>query len=173
MKETAYLKESKELVKDLMKIPVLSPLKERDIKNLIKMSKIRTYEAGEVICEEGLNDKWIFFLTKGRVRIVKEGRELSVLGKRGDIFGEMSVIDGGPRSASAYAIDTTVCLATDTLYIEKLHDHEKIAFRYLIYRIFAEILSSRLRESNIELVQAKNRFGLTFIKKIIRRLFSS
>jgi len=173
MKESDYLKESKELIKDLMKIPILSPLKERDIKNLIKMSKIKTYEPREVICEEGLNDKWIYFLTKGRVRIVKEGRELSVLETRGDMFGEMSVIDGAPRSASVYAIEKTVCLATDTLYIEKLQDHEKIVFQYLIYRIFAEILAARLRESNIELVRTKRWFkSPVFIKRIINRLFS-
>jgi CRP/FNR family transcriptional regulator, cyclic AMP receptor protein len=172
MKETGYLKESQELIKDLMKIPVLSPLKERDIKNLIKMSKIRTYDAGEVICEEGLNDKWIYFLTKGRVRILKAGKELSVLEKTGEIFGEMSVIDGGSRSASVHALETTVCLATDTLYIDKLQDHEKMAFRYLLYRIFAEILSARLRESNEELVQAKTRFGSAAIKRIADRLLS-
>lgn len=172
MKETGYLKESPELTKDLMKIPVLAPLKERDIKNLIKMSKIRTYDAGEAICEEGLNDKWIYFLTKGRVKIVKDGKELSVLEKTGEIFGEMSVIDGAPRSASVQALETTVCLATDTLYIDKLQDHEKMAFRYLLYRIFAEILSARLRESNKELVQAKTRFGSAAIKRIADRLLS-
>ena len=166
MKETGYLKDRPELVKDLMKIPILSRLKERDIKNLIKMSKIKTYDAGEVICEEGLNDKWIYFLTKGRVRIVKEGKELSILEKRGEVFGEMSVIDGRPRSASVYALETTVCLATDTLYIDKLQDHEKLAFRYLIYRIFAEILSARLRETSEELVHSKTWFGKGFFKRI-------
>jgi len=166
MKETNYLKDSPELVKDLMKIPILSRLKERDIKNLIKMSKIKTYDSGEAICEEGLNDKWIYFLTRGRVRIVKDGRELSVLEKRGDVFGEMSVIDGRPRSASVYALETTVCLATDTLYIDKLQDHEKLAFRYLIYRIFAEILSARLRETSEELVHSKTWFGQGFLKRI-------
>ena len=166
MKETNYLKDSPELVKDLMKISILSRLKERDIKNLIKMSKIKTYDTGEAICEEGLNDKWIYFLTKGRVRIVKDGKELSVLDKRGDVFGEMSVIDGRPRSASVYAMETTVCLATDTLYIDKLQDHEKLAFRYLIYRIFAEILSTRLRETSEELVHSKNWFGRGLFKRI-------
>ena len=166
MKETGYLKEGPELVKDLMKIPILSRLKERDIKNLIKMSKIKTYDAGEAICEEGLNDKWIYFLTKGRVRIVKDGKELSVLEKRGEVFGEMSVIDGRPRSASVLALETTVCLATDTLYIDKLQDHEKLAFRYLIYRIFAEILSARLRYTSEELVQSKTWFGQGLLNRI-------
>ncbi len=71
-------------------MPALSVWETSD--QLIKMSKIRTYEAGEVICEEGLNDKWIFFLTKGRVRIVKEGRELSVLEKRGDIISRFQLL---------------------------------------------------------------------------------
>ena len=92
MKESDYLKETDELLKDLKKIPVLSPLKDRDLSNLLKMSKIRQYEAGEVICEEGLHDKWIYFLTRGSVKIVKDGKELSVLNKRGDMFGEMSAI---------------------------------------------------------------------------------
>lgn len=172
MKESNYLRDSKELEKDLKKIPVLSPLKERDIKCLIRMSKIRQYDDGEMICEEGCHDKWIYFLTKGSVRIVKDGKVLSVLDKRGDIFGEMSVIDGAPRSASVYAVGTTVCLATDTLYIEKLEGQQKIAFSYIIYRIFAEILAARLRDSNIELLHSKRRFRTGLFKKIIDRLFS-
>ena len=114
MQESNYLLVNRELVNDLKKIPTLSPLKDYDLHNLLQMSKLRKYEAGGLICQEGHNDIWIYFLIKGSVRIVKEGKVLAIFDCRGDVFGEMSVIDGAPRSASVYAVDAAVCLATNT-----------------------------------------------------------
>ena len=57
----------------------------------------------------------------------------------------MMVIDGSARSASAYAVDESVCLATDISYIDRLSGNDKVAFGYILYRIFAESLADRLR----------------------------
>jgi CRP-like cAMP-binding protein len=70
----------------------------------------------------------------------------------------MGAIDGSPRSATVYAVDNTTCLATDSFYIEKLAGQEKIAFGYIIYKIFAEILAIRLRTSNRELLKVSKKW---------------
>lgn len=173
MRQTEYLKPSDKLIRDLKKMPVLSSLKDKEIAHLLKMSKMRQYEAGETICKQGSHDKWIYFLTKGSVKIAAGGKELSVLTKQGEIFGEMSAIDGAPRSASVYAVSDTICLATDTRYIERLSGDEKLAFSYLIYRIFAEILANRLRKSNIELMKARSASPFAPIKDLFAKFFSS
>jgi hypothetical protein len=58
-------------------------------------------------------------------------------------------------SASVYALDETVCLATDASYIDRLSDNDRVAFCYILYRIFAEILADRLRLRSEELIKEK------------------
>lgn len=155
MIESDYLKESEDLVQKLRQIPALASFDEKDLKGILNLSKIRKYEPGELIIEEGCYDCWIYFIVSGKVKIVKGEKELSVLDRRGDIFGEMGVIDGSARSASVYAVDETVCLATDASYIDRLSGNDKIVFCSILYRIFAEILANRLRLTSEELVRAR------------------
>ena len=116
---------------------------------------IRKYEPGELILEEGQYDNWVYFLVSGKVRIAKQGKDLSVLNRKGDIFGEMGVIDGSARSASVYAVDETVCLATDASYVDRLSGNDRVTFCCILYQVFAEILASRLRLTSEELVRAR------------------
>ena len=76
----------------------------------------RHYAQGEVIFREGDPGEVLYMVKSGQVRIFVnglDGSETSVIlfGRSGDIFGELAVIDGLPRSATAVALDTT------TLYI--------------------------------------------------------
>jgi len=79
----------------------------------------------------------------------------------GEIFGEMRIVDSLSRSASVFATGKTVCLSVDTsakdrLSREKSKD-ERLDFLLLLYRIFAEYMSIRLRLTNEELIKAKKR----------------
>ncbi len=162
MQESTFLDRNIEFIENIKKIPVLEPFNDEELERLIEMSKIRRYRPGECIVKEGQSDTWLYFLMYGQVRIVKNGKDVAILKRRGDIFGEMGAIDSGRRSASAYAIQDTVCLATDIFYIEKLTGNEKIAFGYVLYRLIAEILARRLRQTTDALIRAKGRLNLKF-----------
>ena len=155
MIESDYLKDNINILKKLRKIPTLDAFSEKDLKGLMELSKIRKYEPGELILKENNYDCWIYFLVSGKIRIEKHGKDLSVLERTGAVFGEMGIIDGSPRSASVYAINEAVCLATDISYIDRLSGKDKIAFSYILYRIFSEILANRLRETSEELIKVK------------------
>jgi len=154
MIESDYLTDSHELIQKLKQMPTLEHFDEEYLQGALKLSKIREFEPGEPILEEGSYDNRIFFLVSGKVRIEKDGKELTVLDRGGDVFGEMGVIDGSARSASAYAVDESVCLATDISYIDRLSGNDKVAFGYMLYRIFAESLANRLRLTSAELINA-------------------
>ncbi len=154
MIESDYLSGNHLLTQKLKQMPTLELFDEESLQGALKLSKIREYESGETILEEGSYDNRIFFLVSGRVRIEKDGKELTVLDRGGDVFGEMGVIDGSARSASAYAVDKTVCMATDVSYIDRLSGDNKMAFGYILYRIFAESLANRLRLTSAELIKA-------------------
>ena len=145
-----------EIIQKLRAITPLRQIRDEDIKGLLKSSKMIKYDPYETIIAEGEYSSWMYFLIQGEVGIQKEGETINVLRRCGDIFGEMGIIDNSPRSASIVAISSTICLAIDTSYSEKLKGNERNAFNAVIYRIFAEILSERLRKMDNELLIIKN-----------------
>ncbi|MBU0992220.1 MAG: Crp/Fnr family transcriptional regulator [Proteobacteria bacterium] len=162
MIESDYLKNNEELIEKMSKIPELGIFDDKDLHGLMKLSKIRKYEPGEIIIEEGCYDSWIYYLISGKVKVVKENEDIGIMQRTGDVFGEMGVIDGSARSASVYAVTESVCLATDTSYIDRLSGNNKVTFGYILYKLFAEILASRLRVANQELIKTKAK--LTMVK---------
>lgn len=155
MIESDYLRDNISYVERLGKMPSLADFSEKDLKGILELSKIRKYEPGEVILDEGVFDSWIYFLISGKIKVIKHDESLSILRRTGDVFGEMGIIDGSPRSASVVAIDNTVCLATDASYIDRLSGNDKIAFSCILYRVFSEMLANRLRLTSEELIKAK------------------
>ncbi|MBU0993438.1 MAG: cyclic nucleotide-binding domain-containing protein [Proteobacteria bacterium] len=158
MIETKYLKDNIENIQKLMTIPALKNFEAQNLGKLLKLSKVREYEDGEIIIREGDVDPWLYFLLSGKIKVVKEGVQINVIGKIGEIFGEMRIIDSMSRSASVYAIGTTICLAVDTSAKDKLASDDKrderIDFILLLYRIFAEYMSVRLRLTSEKLAKA-------------------
>ena len=157
MKETDFLAENQRVLNDIKKLDIFEPFTDDELRNLVAMSKIRKYNPEEVIFEQGSADTWLYFLIYGQVRLMKDNRSVALLQRRGDIFGEMGAIACAPRSASAKAVGETVCLATDIYYIEQLAGTEKLAFGYVIYRVFSTVLADRLRSTTDELMELKGR----------------
>jgi CRP/FNR family transcriptional regulator, cyclic AMP receptor protein len=159
MIESKYLKENIENIQRLMTIQALKHFETRNLGKLLRLSKIRQYEDGEQIIQEGDMDPWLYFLLSGKIRITKEGEEISAITRKGEIFGEMRIIDDQTRSASVFAVGPTVCLAVDTSARSRLSEgeekDERLDFLLLLYRIFAEYITIRLRLTNEELVKAK------------------
>jgi len=155
MVKSAYLKENEYIIQKLARIPALKTLKEENIQELLKMSKIKIFKAGELIFEEGSYGNMIYYLISGRAKVVQDGKKIVVLQRTGDVFGEMGVIDGSARSASIYAEDETVCAEIDISSVDQAPREDMHAFRYIVFRGFAEILANRLRVTTKELVQAK------------------
>lgn len=146
-------------IQKLMNIPTLKHFEIRSLAKLLKLSRIREYEDGEIIISEGDNDPWLYFLLAGKISIKKQNIEIASIDKKGEIFGEMRIIDSMSRSASVYAVGNTVCLAVNTSAQNKLSTEsgreERLDFLLLLYRIFAEYMSIRLRLTSDELVKAK------------------
>jgi CRP/FNR family cyclic AMP-dependent transcriptional regulator len=159
MIESKYLKENIENIQRLMSIQALKHFETRNLGKLLRLSKIRQYEDGEQIIQEGDLDPWLYFLLSGSIRVAKGGEDIGIIGRKGEIFGEMRIIDDQSRSASVIAVGPTVCLAVDTSAGNRLstsdEKDDRLDFLLLLYRIFAEYMTARLRLTNEELVKAK------------------
>ena len=159
MIESKYLKDNVQNIQRLMSIPGLKDFETRNLSKLLRLSKIREYEDGETIIREGDNDPWLFFLLSGKVKITKRSVLISRLTEVGEIFGEMRIVDSMARSATVSADGPTVCLCVDTSArgrLSRTDDRdERLDFLLLLYRIFAEYMSIRLRTTNEELIRSK------------------
>jgi len=69
-----------------------------------------TFADGDALVIQGQVGTGLFVVVSGVVRIVQHGEDLARLGP-GDYLGELAVIDREPRSASAFAVGPTRCLA--------------------------------------------------------------
>lgn len=161
MIESEFLCESNQLLSTLKAIPTFGAFREEDLRCLLRRSKIRKYRANEFILREGQQDAWIYFLVYGEAAVSKAGLRLRTVNRRGEMLGEMAALDPAPRSASVQALQETVCLATDARLVERLTGTDRMAFGYVLYRLVAEILAERLRETTQELIllQTRNRLN--------------
>jgi len=169
MLESRYLKDNIENIQKLLGIPALRNFETKSLQKLLRLSRIREYEDGEVIIKEGDLDPWLYILLSGKIRITKEDLEINTIDKKGEIFGEMRVVDFMKRSASVLAVGKTMCLAVDTSAKNRISAQdptdEKLDFLLLLYRIFAEYMSIRLRATNEELITAKKK-----IKRLLAKI---
>ena len=167
MLESRYLKDNIENIQKLLTIPALRNFEAKSLGRLLNLSKIREYENGECIIKEGDFDPWLYFILSGKIRVTKEGMEINTIDKKGEIFGEMRIINSLSRSASVYAVGKTICLAVDTSAKNRQGGtrDEKLDFLLLLYRIFAEYMSIRLRATNEELIAAKKK-----VKRLIEQI---
>ncbi|MBN1932879.1 MAG: cyclic nucleotide-binding domain-containing protein [Desulfobacterales bacterium] len=158
MIESKFLKDNVQNIQKIMALPPLKNFETKNLRQLLRLSKIREYEHGERIIKEGDMDPWLFFLLSGKVRVEKEEVEISTIEQMGEIVGEMRILDGLSRSASVYAEGKTICLAINTSATNRLDsDDDKANFLLLLYRIFTEYVSIRLRLTNDELIKTKKK----------------
>jgi signal-transduction protein with cAMP-binding, CBS, and nucleotidyltransferase domain len=129
-------------VEDLIKqVPLFAGLSKRDLRNLAAAMKERTFEAGKVITEPGETGMGFFVIDSGTATVTAGGGHHNVL-KRGDFFGEISLIDGGPRTARIVADTELKCYAlTAWEFRPFVQHHPEVAWSLLT------TLAQRVREA--------------------------
>ena len=88
-------------------VPLFTGLSGRELRRIAAVAKPATFADGELIVEEGQAGGRFFVLQSGTARVVQGGRTRATLGP-GSYFGELSVLDAEPRSASVLATSPVV-----------------------------------------------------------------
>ena len=110
------------------------------------MSNERNYREGEVLFKEKEPPREIYLIKEGKIGIQKGGKEIAVL-EEGDFLGEMGVIDGRPRSATAIAKTDATVLVIEVEELKKKMEEDPMLGALIT------TLIRRLRETNKKLVQ--------------------
>jgi CRP/FNR family cyclic AMP-dependent transcriptional regulator len=116
---------------------------------------INDYDVGDVIFEEGSSGRELFVVLDGKIEIAKisgAGKTVIVTLGKGEFFGEMAVIDGSSRSATAIAAapNTRVMRINHARFVYLVS--QQPAFALMIM----DALSKRLRASNAVTFRAAN-----------------
>lgn len=125
-------------------------LRDEEHQQLLQSCERRSYKPGEVLIQEGQKQTALFVIVKGEVKVQREHEGFSIELSRhgvGEIFGDMSFIEGQAASASVMAGDEEVLAFVIThQHIANLTaQNPGLAARF--YQSLAEILSRRLRET--------------------------
>jgi CRP/FNR family transcriptional regulator, cyclic AMP receptor protein len=155
MKSSLYLDKNKQVLSLLKKIDNFQLFSDSDLESFLHLGKLKRYEAGEVIIQEGEFDCWIYFMISGEADIEKRGKKIDTLRRSGDLFGEMGVVDGEPRSATIRAVSDTLVMGIDGSLVDRKAKENELAFCYTIFRLFSENLAEKLRITTSENIKLK------------------
>ena len=140
-------------MKDLItKIDFFAGLDDKIIKKLADASIMRQFTKNETIVRQGEMGLGLYVINRGRVKVDREqsGVKMQVaeLGPE-QFFGEMSLLDNKPRSASVTSLEDAECLLlTRDSFMRLMNKFPEIPIR------MARVLSDRLRVANEKLAAA-------------------
>jgi CRP-like cAMP-binding protein len=132
----------------LKNVSFFAGLSERELNSLANCLARRTFARGMIIFHEGSPGRTLYSIESGKVRIFalsESGRETTVnVYGPGDVFGELALLDGLPRSAGAMVIEKATVLTLDRDdFLWHLREYPEMA------RSIIEVLSARLRYTTV------------------------
>ena len=123
----------------------------REIKTIAEYVRVFSAEKRTVILREGAVQSFLCLLASGNVEIVKldSADKSKVIGSvdEGKTFGEMALIDRGPRSASVVAVSDTILIVLHLAEFNNMSDSSPRLALKILHRI-AKLLSHRLRQTS-------------------------
>jgi CRP/FNR family cyclic AMP-dependent transcriptional regulator len=94
----------------LAELPLFSSIAKRRLRKIAQEAQFAEYTPGDSVIVTGATADWFYVILGGKAKVV--GRPGARTLSTGDYFGEMALLDGGPRSATV--------VATDILHVMRL-----------------------------------------------------
>jgi CRP-like cAMP-binding protein len=130
----------KSAVDHLASVPLFSACSKKELQEVARASDELELAEGKNLCEQGATGREAFVIVEGTAEVRRNGRKVASL-KAGDCFGELALLDHGPRTATV--------TATSDLHVLVLGVRE---FTALVDRVPAiahkllKALAARIRE---------------------------
>ncbi len=123
----------------LASVPIFAGCSKRELQIIARAAKEVSHKAGTVIAREGERGIGLFLILEGECAVTIGGKQKAKLGP-GDFFGEVALLDGGPRTATVTATTPVRLLGiTGWVFRGLLMEHPSIALKTL------ESVAGRLR----------------------------
>ena len=126
----------------LGQMPLFSQCSKRELGQVAALTVPAEIKNGAVLTRQGASGDLAYVIARGRAEVNRNGRTLAMLGP-GDVVGELSLIDGEPRSATVRARTDLSVLEIDGRDLRRLLKRAPSVMRKLL-----EALSQRLRDTD-------------------------
>src|SRR5215471_1180968 len=136
----------------IRKIDFFSGLDDKILNKISDACIARQFTRNETIVRQGEMGLGLYLISKGRVKVDREEKgvrtQVAELGPE-QFFGEMSLLDNKPRSATVTGLEDSECLLlTRDSFVKLMNKYPEIPIR------MARVLAERLREANEKIVAA-------------------
>jgi sulfate permease, SulP family len=140
-------------------VELLATLTSSEIESIKDYTRRKTFEHGKIIFSEGDAGRDLFIVTKGHASAYlnqPDGRKIRLATfAPGSVFGELAILDAGPRSASLVADDAVTCyVLNETQFAVLAQDAPSVAIKLLSG--LGRELSKRLRRANQTIQQLES-----------------
>jgi CRP/FNR family cyclic AMP-dependent transcriptional regulator len=130
-----------DVVETLSAVPLFQGVKPKELKKLANRMQDRSFGEGDAITTQGKSGIGFFVIEEGNATVSIDGKIVRTLGP-GEYFGEIALIDSGPRSATIIASTDLRCHGiTAWEFRPFIEQHPEVAWPML------ETLASRLRDA--------------------------
>lgn len=119
------------VVAALKRVPLFSQCSDRELREIAKDTREELFSAGQDIVTEGSTGGPMFVILEGRAKVIIGGRTRRTF-EPGSYFGEMALIDKGPRSATIRAETQVKAVSiTSWNFLSLLESNWKLAHKVL------------------------------------------
>ena len=125
----------------LRPVPIFRALAKPTLFNVARRTSEVVFASGATVVREGDAGDALYIIVEGSVEVRKGGQIVAQM-TAGDFFGEISLLDGEPRTATIVAVDDVVLLTL------KSSDFEELLKIHYVARTALESLAKRLREAH-------------------------
>ena len=131
----------------LAEVPLFSACTRKDLEKIARASDEVEVKAGRVLVEQGRPGHEFFLILEGEASVRRDNRKVATLTK-GQYFGELSLLDRGPRTATVTAdTDMRVLVLGQREFLGVLDDVPGLSYKIL------RIMAHRLREADLRNVK--------------------
>jgi len=117
-------------------VSLFAGLSGKEMASIFDLARPKEYPAGAEVVTEGEPGNSFHLIANGEAQVIIGGRALRTIGA-GDYFGEMSLLDGGPRTATVVAISPLKTLAVSTTDFQRLLENNPSITRKLLVAMTA------------------------------------
>ena len=137
------------IIPRLRSIPMFSGLTFRELKKIEKITRRRTFKAGEIVFQENKPGMGMYMIEKGLVRLAKKNARKEIKTgeiKAGEFFGEMSLLEAYKRAdKAAAALQTEALGISRDDFFSLISENPRLGAKIMMK--FSERLADRLRKA--------------------------
>jgi CRP/FNR family cyclic AMP-dependent transcriptional regulator len=126
----------------LSSVPLFEGLSNRELRAILRVARQVHFPAGKSIVKEGDTAAGFHLIAEGKAKVIVNGKKRNQLSK-GDFFGEISLLDGGPRSASVIADTDVTTLAISAWQFRPILTQNPSIMKKMLIELCARLRSTQ------------------------------